>query len=53
MRFVSPFRQGRGGSKRHIDKNKLNNLPSVLLDVAVGDFGKRPHITASAVCLYF
>jgi len=28
------------------------DLLSVLLDVAVGDLGMRPHITASAVCLY-
>lgn len=29
------------------------SIPFVRLVVAVGDFGRRPHITASAVLLYF
>lgn len=34
-------------------KNQLDRtLLSVLLDVAVGDLGKRPHMTASAEALY-
>lgn len=35
------------------ENGKDRRLQSVLLVVAVGDFGKRPHITASAVLLYF
>lgn len=33
--------------------NEKRCLLLVLLVVAVGDFGRRPHITASAVFLYF
>lgn len=38
-------------SKR-IKHSKEDYLLSVLLVVAVGDFGKRPHMTASADSLY-